>query len=177
MTVKSTQEVGEHGRRNSDGSRFGLWTGHHHSRSAAQVDDGAGGSCTAARESNAWQATHPCQCAARPAACWAARSDVRGPQNAASGGGVGPAVRHARRMQQQAAALPPASGSTYSRTAVAQRPPLRLCWITPTSADGTRSRGAVLRANGASSWAFKRRRRACATTFSRQANGTRLPAR
>ena len=160
MTVKSTQEVGERGRRNGDGPRFGLWTGHHHSRSAAPVDDSAGGSCTAARESNAWQATHPmpvCSSGARPAAaCWAARSDVGGPQNAASGGGVGRAVRHARRMQQQAAASPPAGGSTYSRTAVARRPPRRLCWITATCADGTRSRGAVLRAGGASSWAFKK---------------------
>ena len=133
MTVKSTQEVGERGRRNGDGPRFGLWTGHHHSRSAAPVDDGAGGSCTAAR-----QATHPmpvCSSGARPAAaCWAARSDVGGPSKC--GVGRRRRARGAARAQDAAASgcfaaggrlhlLAHRGGTTASATAVLDHRNLR----------------------------------------------------
>ena len=122
-----------------------------------------------------------CSSGSRPAeACWAARSDVGGPQNAASGGGVGRAVQHARRMQQQQGASPPAGarlnllahrgGTTASATAVLDHPNLG-------------RRHAKPRRRAACEWCVKlalkiiRRRRVQHTTFSMQANGTRLPAR
>jgi len=159
MPVKSTQEVGERGRRNGDGPRFAPATTTAAARHRWTTAPG-GRAPRPVKATHGKQRITRCQSSAAAAhgprrRCWAARGDVGGPQNAASGGGVGRAMRHAPKRRQQAAASPAAGGSTYSRTAVARRPPRRLWWVTPTCADGTRSRGAVLRAGGASSWAFK----------------------
>jgi len=138
MPVKSTQEVGERGRRNGDGPRFARATTTAAARHRWTTAPGG-------RAPRPVKATHGkqrtrCQSSAAAAhgprrRCWTARGDVGGPQNAASGGGVGRAMRHARRRRQQAAGcfaggrrlhlLAHRGGTTASATAVVGHPNLR----------------------------------------------------